>query len=339
MHRAQSIELSRRRLLAAGGALALGAVATACGSSASSASTNDDAWSFTDDRKKRISAAHRPKRVVAYIGSAAALHDFGLTSEIIGVFGPTKLKSGKPDVQAGSLDISKVTIVGNVYGEFNIEKYATLQPDLLVTNMYLPSALWFVPDDSKKKILELAPSIGINAAHVSLPEPIGRHADLAASLGADLKATPVAAAKTRFDNAVDALRLAAKGKPKLKVLAGSASTELFYVSDPSVYADLSYFRELGVDFVMPNHVTGSGFFEDLSWEKADKYPADLIMLDNRTQASQPAALKSNPTWSRLPAVKARQVTPWLSEPRFSYAGCAPLIESLANAVQKAKKVT
>src|SRR5882757_955629 len=338
MHHAQQIELSRRRLLAAGGALAIGAVATACGSTKSSASTASDAWSFTDDRKKKVNAEHRPKRVVAYTGSAAALHDFGLTTEIVGVFGPTKLKDGKPDVQAGNLDISKLTIVGNVWGEFNIEKYAALQPDLLITNMYEKSALWFVPDDSKQKILDLAPSIGINAAHVSLPEPIGRYAELAASLGADLKSTQVTAAKTRFDKAVDALRRAAKGKRKLKVLAGSASTDLFYVSDPSVYADLSYYRELGVDFVMPNHVTG-GFFEDLSWEKADKYPADLIMLDNRTAALQPAALKSNPTWTRLAAVRAGQVTPWLSEPRFSYAGCAPLIELLVAAMQKAKKVT
>ncbi|CAM5352024.1 ABC transporter substrate-binding protein [Streptomyces avidinii] len=31
------------------------------------------------------------------------------------------------------MDISKVEILGNVYDEFNVEKYAALQPDLLVT--------------------------------------------------------------------------------------------------------------------------------------------------------------------------------------------------------------
>lgn len=31
----------------------------------------------------------------------------------------------------GELDIDKPTIVGNTYGEFNVEKYATLRPDPL----------------------------------------------------------------------------------------------------------------------------------------------------------------------------------------------------------------
>jgi iron complex transport system substrate-binding protein len=35
---------------------------------------------------------------------------------------------------------------------------------------------------------------------------------------------------------------------------------------------------------------------------------------------------------------AGQVTPWLSGRRFSHAGCAPLAESVARAVQGARKV-
>ena len=119
------------------------------------------------------------------------------------------------------------------------------------------------------------------------------------------------------------------------ILAASASADTLYVSDPAVYPDLSYFRSLGVDIIVPGRVTG-GFFENLSWENADKYPADLILLDNRTSALQPEALAAKPAWSQLPAVKAGRITPWLSEPRFSYAGCAPLIESLAEAVKDAR---
>lgn len=331
----QRAELSRRQIL--GGALALGALATGCGSSRSSASTKSDAWSFTDDRGKHIKTAHTPKRIVAYVGTAAALHDFGLTKQLVGVFGPTKLSNGKPDVQAGSLDIKQLTIVGDTYGEFDLEKYAALRPDLLVTNMYQPPGLWFVPDDSKTKILELAPAIGIKTANVSLPEPLQRYEKLAGLLGVDLSATSVKDAKERFTKAARELRKTAQGS-RIRVLAASASTDLFYVSDPRVYADLSYYRSLGVDFVIPDNVQG-GFFENLSWEKADKYPADLIMLDNRTAALQPKQLKSNPTWSKLPAVKAGQIFPWLSEPRFSYAGCAPLIEEFTQALRTAKKTT
>lgn len=56
-----------------------------------------------------------------------------------------------------------------------------------------------------------------------------------------------------------------------------------------------------------------------------------------TQALQPKDLGDKPTWKELPAVKAGQVVPWQPEPRFSYAGCAPILEEFAAALQSAKK--
>ncbi|HVX43390.1 MAG TPA: ABC transporter substrate-binding protein [Mycobacteriales bacterium] len=331
----RSAVFSRRALLGGTGTAAAALVAGCAGKSA--AKSGSDSWSFTDDRKQTIHTDGRPRHIVAYIGSAAVLVDYGLQNRIAGVFGPTKLGNGKPDVQAGDLDIDKVTIIGNTYGEFDLEKYAKLDPDLIVTNMYQGTALWFVPDDAKDKILGQAPAIGFRAAHVSLPEPIRRYEALAKALGADLESSRVRDAKARFRSAASDLRAAARMHGRLRVLAASASRDILYVSDPSVYADLSYFRSLGVDLVEPNKVQG-GFFENLSWENADKYPADVILLDNRTAALQPKDLTDKPTWTRLPAVQAGQVTPWLSEPRFSYAGAAPLIESLATALRKGRKV-
>ncbi|UQI44286.1 ABC transporter substrate-binding protein [Streptomyces sp. HU2014] len=334
---------SRRGLLAVGGALGLGGLLTACGGGssdkadkASGAGADSGSWTFKDDRGETARTKKTPKQVVAFTGTAAALHDFGF--ECAAVFGPTELKDGKPDPQAGDLDIGKVTILGNAWGEFNVEKYAALAPDLLVTNMLQGSELWYVPDGSKKKILALAPSVGINVTKVSLTKVIGRYAELAGSLGADLKAKKVTDAKARFEKASETLRKAARDKKGLKVLCASGSADLLYVSDPAVYADLAYFRSLGVEFVVPGKVTG-GFFESLSWENAGKYAADVILLDNRTAALQPKDLEAKPTWAGLPAVKAGQITPWLSEPRYSYAGCAPLVERLAAAIEKAEKVS
>ena len=102
---------------------------------------------------------------------------------------------------------------------------------------------------------------------------------------------------------------------------------------------LMYFRDLGVDFVVPEKTDGGDYFEGLSWENADRYGADLILLDARPTALQPADMQSKPTWRQLPAVKANQITPWDAVPRFSYAGSAPLIENLAKAIQDATKVT
>ncbi|MDX6311219.1 MAG: iron-desferrioxamine transport system substrate-binding protein [Streptomyces sp.] len=339
--------LSRRGLLAAGGAAGIGALLTACGGSGGSADSGavsakgsgTGSWTFTDDRKKKVSAKTTPQRIVAFTGTAAALHDFGLDDQLVGVFGETKLKNGKADPQAGGLDIGKVTILGNVWGEFNIEKYAALDPDLLVTHTYDNGDLWYVPDESKKKILALAPSVAIEVARVPMTEPIQRYADLAESLGADLRAAKVTDAKARFEKAAATLRSAAKAAGGLKVLAASGSADLFYVSNPGVSSDLMYFRSLGVDIVVPEKTDSGGYFESLSWENADTYDADLILLDNRGTALQPKALAAKPAWTQLPAVKAGQIAAWEAVPRFSYAGAAPLLENLATSIQQAKKLS
>ncbi|MEU9509751.1 ABC transporter substrate-binding protein [Micromonospora sp. NPDC048170] len=342
-HSASARRLSRRGLLAAGGAATLAALLAGCGgdedSAAPTAKSSDGPWSFTDDRNEKVSVATRPTRVVAFTGVAAALVDFGIDKQIVGVFGETKRADGSKDPQAGDLDVESVEILGNVWGEFNLEKYAGLRPQLLVTHMYDPGALWYVPDESKGKILPLAPSVTITTARVPMTKPIERYAQLAESLGADLSAKKVADAKARFEAAAESVRQAVKANPGIKVMAASGSPDLFYVSNPKVSTDLMYFAELGVDIVVPTKLEAGDYFEALSWENAGKFPADLILLDNRNTALQPKDMASKPTWQQLPAVKANQITGWDAVPRFSYAGAAPLLENLAAAIKGAKKVT
>ncbi|MFJ7156659.1 ABC transporter substrate-binding protein [Streptomyces sp. NPDC101118] len=341
MPQSRAAHLSRRGILAAGGVLGLGAVLAACGDGdkkdkGNGGTTSDKGpWSFKDDRGTNVTSKATPKNIVAFTGTAAALHDFGI--QVKGVFGPTKTADGKPDVQAGTMDISKVEILGNVWGEFNVEKYAALKPELLVTNMWIKDQLWYVPDESKDKILKLAPSVALWAADTTIPKVIDRHAQLAASLGADLKAKNVTDAKARFEKAAERLRSAAKANPGLKILIGSGSADLFYVSAAGPNADTRYFQELGLTFIEPK-VNKEGFFEELSWENAGKYKADIIILDNRTGTLQPNDLKAKPTWAQLPAVKAGQVFPRVTEPIFSYDKCAPILEDLAAAIEKSKKV-
>ncbi|XRQ03403.1 ABC transporter substrate-binding protein [Actinomadura welshii] len=331
--------LTRRGFLGAGGAVALGALISACGGDGGGGTTasGGGAWSFTDDRGRKIDLESRPQRVVGYVAAAAALYDFGVDEQIVGVFGPTKLEDGKPDPQAGDLPVDRLEIIGNAFGEFNIEKYASLGPDLLVSNMFLEDELFYVPPESADKIYALAPSAAIAAGAVPLPRPIERTAALAAALGADLKAEKVTAAEQRFEKAAESVRAAVKANAGLKVLAASASPDLFYASSPDKNTDLIYLKQLGVDLVVPDKLDQAGYFENLSWENAGKYEADVILLDSRTQALQPDALGDKPTWKDLPAVKAGQVVPWQPEPRFSYAGCAPILEDFAEALRTAKK--
>ncbi|EPH45532.1 ABC transporter substrate-binding protein [Streptomyces aurantiacus] len=336
---------SRRGILAAGGALGLTAALAACGDE--KAGKNGDssggggAWSFKDDRGKTAKADSTPKNIVAFTGVAAALYDYGI--EVKGVFGPTKTKDGKPDVQAGDMDVSKLTILGNAWDQFNIEKYVGLQPDVLISTMFDDQGtLWYVPEASKDKILKLAPSVGVSVYDRQMTKPLERLLTLAESLGADVKADKVVKAKKRFEAAAERLRKAAKSRPEIKVLVGSASQDIFYVSGSNLSADLEYFKALGVNLVEPPAKAlkeSGGWFENLSWENVDKYEADVIMMDNRTSAIQPSALaEQKPTWEKLPAVKAGQVIPRVTEPIYSYAKCAPILEELAEAIEKAKKV-
>ncbi|MGK5696233.1 ABC transporter substrate-binding protein [Streptomyces sp. URMC 128] len=347
MSNARTARFSRRGILAAGGALGLGALVTACGSEDSSdggsdskASAKSGPWSFKDDRGKNVQLDKVPANIVAFTGVAAALHDYGVS--VKGVFGPTKTQDGKPDVQAGDMDISKVTILGNSWDQFNVEKYAALAPDVLISTMFdSVGTLWYVPEASKDKIAKLAPSVGISVYDRQLTAPLQRMWELAESLGGDMKAAKVTDAKKRFEEASERLRKAAKAHPDIKVMAGSASQELFYVSGTNLSVDLEYFKALGVNFVEPPEkakAKGGGWFESLSWENVDKYGADIIMMDDRSSAIQPANI-TEATWKKLPAVKAGQVISRSAEPILSYDKCVPLVENLAKAIESAKKVS
>ncbi|GGR97048.1 ABC transporter substrate-binding protein [Streptomyces nojiriensis] len=343
MPKSRTSSFTRRGFVAAGGALGLVAVLAACGGTDSAKGDGKDngasasaAWTFKDDLGKDVTTKAKPKNIVGFTGTAAALHDYGVP--VKGVFGPTTTADGKPDVQAGSLDVTKVEILGNVFDQFNVEKYASLQPDLLVTNTW-DGTYWYVPEASKDKILQLAPAAAVSVGgDTSMPKALERTADLAKSLGADLGAKNVVDSKARFEAAVTKVREATKANPGVKVLAGSGADALFYASTPDTAADLKYFKELGVEFVTPEKLDEGGFFEALSWENAGKYKADVILLDNRTGTLQPEQLKAKPTWNELPAVKAGQVVSRVTEPIYSYDKCAQILEDLAKSIQNAKKL-
>ncbi|MFJ8155715.1 ABC transporter substrate-binding protein [Streptomyces sp. NPDC094468] len=349
MSNVRAAHLTRRGLLAAGGALGLGAALAACGDDdAKSAGSSDKGttaaksgpWSFKDDRGTTVKLDRAPADIVAFVGVAAALYDYGV--DVKGVFGPTKTKDGKADVQAGDMDVSKLTVLGNTWGEFNVEKYAALAPQVLITTMFDGAGtLWYVPDESKDKIVKLAPSIGISAYDRQLTVPLQRVWALAESLGADMTASKVTDAKKRFEAASSRLRAAAKAHPDIKVLAGSAAQDLFYVSGTNLSVDLEYFKALGVNFVEPSASVlkkSGGWYEDLSWENVDKYAADVIMMDDRSATIQPADI-TEATWKKLPAVKAGQVIARSPEPIFSYDKCVAMVENLAKALETAKKVS
>ncbi|MFZ5823611.1 MAG: ABC transporter substrate-binding protein [Bacillota bacterium] len=291
-------------------------------------------WEFTDDRGKKITLEKRPVRVVAQSNSAAALWDLGY--EVVGVFGPQKRADGSNDPEIGRVDLSKVTSVGEEWGKIDLEKLAALRPDLIVTTMWAPPDLWYILPEVAPKVEAIAPIVGINIAKQPITGPIKRFGELAEALGADLNAPAVVADRKRFEQASADLKAAIVAKPGLKVLFGAGSLETFWVCLPSSYADLLYFQELGMDIVVPAGAE-NGFVEALSWEQAQKYPADLIVYDVRAHVTQPAELAAKiPTWNLHPAVKAGQVGRWHATASYSYKGFASILEELTATIRSAK---
>jgi iron complex transport system substrate-binding protein len=326
--------LSRRGFLIGAGAITATVALAACGNGGAQPAAAGGPWSFTDDRNQKVSRDQRPTRVVAYASSAAALWDYGVHA--IGVFGPQKTADGKKEIQVGNVDLSAETSIGNAWDDFSLEKFAALKPDLVVTGLTgaKPTDLWVIKDDLAAKVQQLAPVVALSEYKVTLPKVIQRYEQLAVALGGDANSPTITKAKADFQQASDDFKAAVKAKPGLKVLVVSSDKDNLYVCKPEFFADLSYYRDLGLDIV--NGAGPDDYFETLSWEQAGKYPADLILSDSRTFALSKAQLAQIPTWAQLPAVKAGQVADWSTEPRFNPVLATPVIQKLTEVVKGAR---
>jgi iron complex transport system substrate-binding protein len=326
--------LSRRGFLIGAGGIAATVALAACGNGGAQPANAGGPWSFTDDRNQKVSRDQRPTRVVAYASSAAALWDYGVHA--IGVFGPQKTADGKKEIQVGNVDLSAETSIGNAWDDFSLEKFAALKPDLVVTGLTgaKPTDLWVIKDDLAAKVQQLAPVLALSEYKVTLPKAIQRYEQLAVALGGDAGSPAITKAKADFQQASDDLKAAIKAKPGLKVLVVSSDKDNLYVGKPEFFADLSYYRDLGLDIV--NGAGPDDYFETLSWEQAGKYPADLILSDSRTFALSKPQLAQIPTWAQIPAVKAGQVADWSTEPRFNPVLAAPVIQKLVEVVKGAR---
>lgn len=324
-----SPRISRRSLLLASVALP---IVLACGRAGERSTSGGAAWTFTDDRGETVSLSKRPERIVAYTGVAAALWDYGV--RVVGTFGPRKLADGSPDPRLGGMDLSQVESVAEVYGELDVEKLATLRPDLIVSQMYEAPRLWWVPNDVASRVSQVAPTVGIQARGIPISEPIARVEQLAQAVGADLDAPSVVEARQRYEQAGERLKTAVAAKSGLTVLVTTASRQTLYISRPDNSADLIYFQKMGLNLVKPT--SEGSYFEELSWEEARKYPADLILHDARPSVITPAQLTEIPTWNELPAVKAGQVGPWRAEAAFSHLRFGGILEELAGIVERCR---
>lgn len=298
---------------------------------ASPAASPAAGWVFTDDRGITVEAAATPQRVVAEINAAAALWDYGVRP--VGVFGPQHRADGEVDPRVGHVDLGVVEDLGEIWGEVDIEGLLALGADLVVAPTWAPPELFYLTTDGEAALGGHVPTIGIQTAKVSLDKSIQRFAELAGALGADLDSAENAAARVAYATALEDLKAAIAGNPDLAVLFVAGDDTSFYVAQPDDMADLVLLKDLGLSILSGGE---DDFWETLSWEDVQQYPADLILVDTREGSYSLDDFARVPTWASVPAAQAGQVAVWNAEPIYSYAGYAPELQRLADLIRNAR---
>ena len=310
---------------------------TACGADERDAS-KAAGWSYTDGRGTTVNAAATPKRIVAQVSAAGALKDFGV--RIAGTFGPLTRSDGSVEPEAGSLVPADVTdVTGSAYGELNLERLASLKPDLLVSGKYAEfPGLWHLSAEQEKRALEVVPTAGVLQSGSDLPATVADYKELARRLGADVDSARVKADEQAFEAAAERIKTIGKRMraEKRAILVIGGLPEEYFVVVPARNPDLAYYVEkLGLPIRTPDapDTAGGGYFERLSWERADKYQADILMWDTRPASQKPAQLKANPVFAAMPTVAADRFVEWDAVAPLSYASYAKIMNKVADQLE------
>jgi iron complex transport system substrate-binding protein len=328
------------RLSAASTLVALLAVLAlaACGSESADEGGSSGAWTFKDGSGEVVELDSTPERIIAHGHAAAALMSFGIRP--VGIYADMPVEE---DPGLEGLDLSGIEILGETWGEIDVEKAAELNPDLIVAD-------WWPVDEahsgteegvkeSSKKIAELAPIVGATQGK-SVVALIERYEKLAEALGADLGAEDVVEQKERFEAAVAGFEEATADKPGLTALAVSPTNDLLYVAVPKHAPELLDFRRWGLDVTGPNNPDkGFPYWENLSWENADKYQPDLLLIDDRGYPGNLRQAEKQPTWDSIQAAAAGSEVPWPGYWVHTYSDYAEQLERLTAAIEKADPTT
>ncbi|WP_406691071.1 ABC transporter substrate-binding protein [Saccharopolyspora sp. ID03-671] len=319
-------------------AASLAAVGTLSACGPSQPEQTGTGWSYTDDRGTTVTRPERPQQIVAQVSSAAALQDFGV--QVAGTFGPLVRDDGSVEPEAAGLDPAKVTdVTGAGYGEINLERLTALQPDLLVSGKYAEyPGLWHLVEDQEKKVAEIVPTLGVQQSGIALPEAIGKYRELARALGADVDSPKVKADEQAFHSAAERLRgIGARMKAEGRsILAIGGTKEEFFVVVPGRNPDLDYYvTELGLPITTPNNPdqASGGYYERLSWEKANAYPGDIMLWDARSVSMTPEQMMQNPVFANTPAAAAGRFAEWDAVAPMSHASYAKIMNELADQLE------
>jgi iron complex transport system substrate-binding protein len=287
-------------------------------------------WRYDLPTGEAIELATTPERIVAHADAAAALIALGIRP--VGIFADSPVSDSKP---LQGLDLEGIAIVGTAWGEIDIEAVAALQPDLIVAEYWPLEDSWSGGEitGEESPLRALAPIAGPEQGD-SIVTLIEDYEVLAESLGADLDGPAIADERTRFEASRDAFTAALAQKPDLTAMAIWAGTDALYVAEPAGAAELLDFVRWGLDLVDPEIAEDRGYWHVLSWEEADTYQPDLVLVDNRSEATLVTA-EAQPTWTAIDAVAAGAVAEWPAYWLRTYAAYADALDDLTAAIEAA----
>lgn len=288
-------------------------------------------WTYTDGSGATVTLDEVPTRIIASADAAAGLIPLGIRPA--GIYADSPVADSKP---LQGLDLSGIEIVGEAWGEIDIEKVAALEPDVVIAEYWPLDEGWsggetITGPDSPLRAL--APVTG-PAVGESILTLIEDYEELAESLGADLTAQRVADDKAAFEAARTRFEEAVAAKPDLEVLAVWAAPDALYVAAPAGAAELMDFQRWGLDIITPDVADDRGYWETLSWEQADKYQPDLIIVDDRAASTLETAL-AQPTWTTMRAAEAGAVANWPAFWLRNYGAYTRALDDLTAAITAA----
>ena len=291
-------------------------------------------WSYVDGSGKQTTLPEVPLRIVAHGAAAAALIPLGIRP--VGIYADTAVDD---DLALKNLDLEGIEIVGEEWGVINVEAVAALEPDLIVAEWWPVEQAYSGLEEgtgaASQQLLEIAPIVGV-AQGPSILQMIEDYEALAESLGADRSDPDIAAQRERFATSLATFKAAVDAKPELSVLAVSPTIDTLYVAVPEHAAELSDFTTWGLDLIVPDSPDeGFEYWESLSWENADKYQADLLIVDERGYPANLDEVQDNPTWKLLDAAAAGAIAVWPAYWLRNYGDYATALDQLTVSIEQA----
>src|SRR5918997_436617 len=238
------------------------------------AAAEEGGWSFTDDLGNTVELDAVPERVAGLNDVAASLWNYGV--EPVATFGQT---SAAGDVAFEGRDLADLEIVGESYGQIDLERLAAADPDVIVTSVYPADSsgaldpgqplYGFESIQQQEQVARIAPIVTI-AYRGSAADVMERTVELAGSLGADGAAIDAA----REDYEAASAELTAAGERGITVLPVYATaSDGWWMGRAADDPSLRLYSDLGVDFVDPGGDTY--FWESVSWEQVTDHPSDV----------------------------------------------------------------